>query len=150
MNEQQITQISIPDPGQALRPLHKQTKLTRKKKLEVLKSLGTDYNISKAAQSVGIHRQTLIKAIQTDPDLARAIDEVKQAWLDQVEQSGLKIAIQQSREGYNDRKFFLESHRPETYRPGPQVQINTQITIDNASQEVRSILDDIPVAQVTD
>ena len=131
--------IIIKDPGQALRPAHKQTKFTRKKKLQVLEQLGKEFNISQAAAKLNIHRKSLIYAINHDEAFKAAVDDIKDAWLDKSEGSGLRVAILPTREGYNDRKLFLTAHRPETYAPRPEVQINTQINFEQDGS-VKSIL----------
>ena len=131
MNEEisiEIPQIIISDPGQALRPLHKQTKLTRKKKIQLLKQLEQEFNISKAAAIVGIHRKAVNYLMNHDPMFKEAVNDVKEAWLDQSEGSGLRVAIQPTREGFNDRKLFLSAHR-EAYKPKPEIQINQQFNL---------------------
>jgi len=124
-NEKEITEITISDTGSALRPAHKQTKFTRKKKIQVLEELGKEFNISKAAANLDIHRQSLIYAINNDKVFKEAVQDIKDAWLDKCESSGLRVAIQPSREGYNDRKLFLSAHR-EAYKTKPEIQINQQ------------------------
>ena len=143
-NEQNddLFELTIPDPGPALRPAHKQTRITRKKKLEILEQLGKEFNLSKAAALAGIHRKALYYAINNDPTFKDAVDDVKEAWLDQSEGSGLRVAIQPTREGYNDRKLFLTAHRPETYAKQPEIQINQQFNF-GQGEEIGQILQKI-------
>ena len=145
-----MNEILIPDPGQALRPQHKQTKLTRKNKLRVLEALGKEFNMSAAATSIGIHRQTLVKAMQTDMQFKDAVQEIKDAYLDTVQTSGFKVAIQPTREGYNDRKLILQAYREEFKPKGIEINTALQVNIDNAGQVIRQALDKAMIIDVDD
>lgn len=137
--------VVIPDPGQALRPLHKQTKLTRKKKIEFLTHLGKEYNISRAATKIGVHRKAIQYLINNDPQFKQAVQEVKDAYLDEAENSGFKLAIQPTREGFNDRKLLLQAHRPDVYNPVQKSEVQFTIKEDNATMEARKMLANLAV-----
>ena len=135
----EVTEVLVCDPGTALRKVHKQTKLTRKKKLDFLRLMAKDFNVSGNAAKIGVHRNAINYLIKNDEQFNEALNEVKDAWLDKSEESGFKVAVQPTREGYNDRKLFLTAHRPQTYSTKPDIQINQQINIDQASH-IESIL----------
>ena len=137
--------IKVSDPGKALRPQHKQTKVTRKKKLALLEFLANDFNMSAAANHIGLHRQTIIYAINHDTQLKDAIQEIKDGYLDTIENAGLQVAIQPTREGFNDRKLMLQAHRRDTYNPQPTLQVNHTITDSNATIEARKILQGLAI-----
>jgi len=84
----------------------------------------------------------IIYLINNDPQFKEAMEEIKHGWLDQAENSGFRVAIQPTREGYNDRKLFLTAHRPETYAKGPEIQINQQINV-GGDLEIKQLLDKI-------
>ena len=138
----EVNHIIIRDPGKALRPQHKQTKLTRKQKIAFLELMGKEYNISGNAAKLGLHRNAINYLINHDPQFKEAMDDIKNGWLDKSEGSGLIVAVQPSREGYNDRKLFLTAHRPETYAKGPEIQINQQINV-GGDLEIKQLLDKI-------
>ena len=137
MSDTKPLEIAIPDPGQALKPLHKLSTFTRKKKLIVLKELGLNWNLSKACQIAGITRNTVYNHIKEDEQFKEAYNLLKESLLDTVEEASVLVAIHPSREGYNDRKLLLQAHRDE-YKVKP-IEINTTITL-NASNS-------IPIAQ---
>ena len=136
-------EVYIPDPGKALRPQHKQTKLTRKKKLEALKYLGEEFNISRAASKLGIYRSTLIRCMNSDEQFKDAVQEIKEGYIDTVENAGFKVALQPTRNGYNDRKLLLEAHRSEVYKRDSGTTVNVAVINNNtAVPEMRKVLDD--------
>ena len=142
MENKETTKITIPDPGTALRPLHKQTKFTRKKKLAVLEELGKEFNVSAAAAKLNIPRQSIIYLLNNDEQFKEAFEAVRDGWLDHAEGSGFQVAIQPSREGYNDRKLMLQAYRQERYAQKPEVQFNQQINI-TSGDEVHSLINRI-------
>ena len=137
MSDTKPLEIAIPDPGQALKPLHKQAKFTRKKKLIVIEELGKVWNLARACQIAKIARSTVYSHIKNDEQFSEAYQLLKESLLDTIEQSSVLVALHPSREGYNDRKLLLQAHRDE-YKVKP-IEINTTITL-NASNS-------IPIAQ---
>ena len=141
MEENTISSIVISDPGKALRPLHKQTKLTRKKKLQFIEELGKEFNVSKAAAAVGVHRKAIQYLINNDEQFREAFEEIKNGWLDKSEGSGFVVAIQPTREGYNDRKLMLAAHRPEKYANKPETAIQVNISTEHGQISLNNLLD---------
>ena len=137
--------IKFTEPGQALRKQHKQTKFTRKKKIEVLNFLASNWNYSACAAKLNIHRNSLMYAINHDQQFKQAVDDVKNAYLDNIENAGLTVAVQPTREGFNDRKLMLQAHRRDTYNPQPTLQVNHTITDSNATIEARKILQGLAI-----
>ena len=138
-NDDNAVKIKISDPGKALRPLHKQTKLTRKRKLEFLQKLGQEFNISKTCADLNIPRQSIMYLLNHDELFKSAFNDVKEAWLDQAEGSGLLVAIQPTREGFNDRKLFLTAHRSE-YQPAQEIKVTHVVDAGNAIAQLDNLL----------
>ena len=137
MDDIKTLQVIIPDPGQALKPLHKHSKFTRRKKLQVINELGKVWNLSRACQIAKISRVTVYEHIKNDEQFSEAYNRLKDAYLDTIEQASYVVGLQADRTGYNDRKLLLQAHRDE-YKVKP-IEINTTITL-NASNS-------IPIAQ---
>ena len=64
---------------------------------------------------------------------------------DNIENAGLTVAVQPTREGFNDRKLMLQAHRRDTYNPQPTLQVNHTITDSNATIEARKILQGLAI-----
>ena len=116
----------VVDPGHF--PPVSTAKMTKQKRLEFLEEFAKDYNISKAASRIGVTRETIQRLKRNDPKFLEAFNRVKDAYLDAVESAGFAVALQPSREGFNDRKLMLQSYRPERY--SPHFTINQNVKID--------------------
>lgn len=145
----EVKELAIPvDPGKALRPLHKQTKFTRKKKLEVIQYLGENWNISRAAQKAGVHPNSIRYLIKNDQQFKEAVETIKNSYLDTMEEAGFSIAVVPTRDSFNDRKLMLQAHRPEIYNPVQKTEVNFTIREENATIEARKILQNLAVENV--
>ena len=120
--------------------LKKAKSFTAKRRREFLEELIKEFSISRAAAKVGVPAGTVRKAMESDPVFRDSIDQVRDAWLDQAEAAGLKLASLATRDGFNDRKFFLTSHRPETYSDKIDVRIEHKITVNNAIERLRDMI----------
>jgi len=131
--ENNSTLITIPDPGRSLRH-SKQTKMTRPRKVKFLKHLlEHGWNMSASANHVGMTRRGVDYSINADEQFKQAFLEVREAYLDKIEETAFRVATIPTRDGYNDRKLALSAYR-EQYRNNPEIQINQQINIDNRGQ----------------
>ena len=131
------------DVGKALRPLHKATKLTPKKRKLFLEYLLKQWNITAAAASVGVTRPAINYHLDNDETFATAFDTVKQAHLDKTENTVFNVALIPSREGTQDRKLLLQAHRKE-YSPKQEIDIGINININLSGIEVSRMLDNSP------
>jgi len=127
------------DPGKTLRPNHGQTKLTRKKKKIVLQELASKWNMTAAAAKIGVTRECIVYNIKRDETFATAIQTVKDAYLDNTEETSFIVASEQSRDGFNDRKLLLQAHRP-VYNPKSELNINQHVSIEFSVPELTRIL----------
>ena len=136
----QTQSIIISNPGQALRPLHKQTKITKQKKLEFLRYLAENYNISACAAKIGVTRQAIQYLMNNDEQFRIAVYQIRDGFLDQAEESGFYVALQPSREGFNDRKLMLQSHRQE-YQPKLEINDKHTFSVDSSIIDLRKFID---------
>ena len=137
LNDQNVTAIPI-SKLEKLRKL----KLTKTKQAIFLNEYANTFNISKASYKAGISRQTVYQTMKVDDIFKKNFQDVKDGFLDQMEQSSVYVAQQPDARGFNDRKLQLTTHRPETYAPRPEIQTNIQVNIESTG-EVKSILSKI-------
>lgn len=143
--------VTVSDPGRLLKRNGQKTKITRPKKIKVLKSLAKDWNYSKAASAINVNRSTLMRHIENDEQFAAAVQQIKDGFIDQVENTSVRVALIPDHKGFNDRKLLLQTHRKE-YAPKPDstnVQVNIVNQV-NAIPEIRSILNKNAVRVNTD
>ena len=145
-----VTQLVIPDPGQALRPNHKGTKLTRTKKKQFLQYLAEyKLNVNKAAHKVGVTRTAIMHLLRHDQRFKEAYDVVKQALLDQIVETSFVVAFTPTRDGYNDRRLLAEAYI-EDFQRKPQFQQNILITGDDQKTTITQILQEhMPTQNIT-
>lgn len=124
-----------------LTPDHPRTqKLTKARQQQFFQYLAEDFNITKAAAHVGVTRRAIEKKIASDERFRESLELVRDAFLDSAESAMFEVGRTPSREGFNDRKLALQSHRPETYAPRSDIRIDHQVTIQNALPELRRLL----------
>lgn len=132
------------DVGKALkRP--SQAKMTPAKRKKFLKAFADTFNVTKAAQSVNIHRTAIYQLLQGDETFARAFQAVKDAYLDSVEETSITIALQADTRSYNDRRLMLEAHRKEIYGKNPEVHIAIQVNNIQAAGELHNLVTKVPI-----
>lgn len=118
----------------------KTRRLNRKNQMKFLEYMLSDYNVTRAAAHIGVSRRAIEMKLANDANFKTALDQVKDAHLDMAEQAMFAVASVPSREGFNDRKLALQSHRPETYAPRSDIRIDHRVTINNALPELRRLL----------
>lgn len=135
------------DVGKALkRP--SQAKLTPAKRKKFLQEFAKHMNFTKAAQAIKTNRVSVYEALRSDETFAQALQEVKDAYLDTVEETSISIALQRDARGYNDRRMMLEAHRPEIYRKNtPDALIQIQVNSFEAASAITNISGKIPTPQ---
>lgn len=120
-------------------------KLTKAKKMKVLENLlENGYNISRAAASVGVTRMAITKCMEADAGFADAMGRIKDAHLDQLEETSFIVGNMPSREGFQDRKLLLQSHRRKTYGDKVQIDQTVQVTQTTAIVHIDAVLGSIP------
>ena len=98
-----------------------------------------DWNLTKAAHKLNIHRRTIDHLRKSDEGFGVAFDEVMQFHIDNAEASNIQVARLPTREGYNDRNLLLSNRHPAYKKQPDQIQINTQVNMTSNGQ-VKSIL----------
>ena len=131
MNEEIIT-VNV--PMQVGKPLRKGAKLTGLKRKKILEFLAKEWNVSKAALLAGVTRHAIIDLAERDLTFKESMQRIKDYYIDNVESIGLTVATIPSREGFNDRKLMLTSHRDE-YKPKPEIQINQQFNFNEGEMD---------------
>ena len=139
-DEQNTTNITVV-PINELARLNK-LKLNKKKQIIFLSEYAKTFNITNAAYKAGVSRRVIYKTMTLDAEFKDKVQDVKDAFLDTMEQSSVYVGSQQDARGFNDRKLQLTTHRPEIYAPRPEIQTNIQVNIES-SGEVKSILSKI-------
>lgn len=131
------------DVGKTLkRPF--QAKLTPAKRKKFLQVFADSFNVTKAAQAVGVHRTAIYQLIESDEVFAKAFQAVKDAYLDTVEETSISIALQPDARSYNDRRLMLEAHRKEIYGKNAEVQIAVQVNNVITSNDLHNLVAKIP------
>ena len=138
--EQSSTNITVV-PINELARLNK-LKLNKKKQIIFLSEYAKTFNITNAAYKAGVSRRVIYKTMTLDAEFKDKVQDVKDAFLDTMEQSSVYVGSQQDARGFNDRKLQLTTHRPEIYAPRPEIQTNIQVNIESTG-EVKSILSKI-------
>ena len=138
--KQEETPMLILDVGAPLRTDHKDIKFTVPVRKEFFSKLLKNFNISRACAELGVSNTAVYDLMERDGKFKQSMQEVKNYWLDSCEGNGLKVACQPAREGFNDRKFFLESHRPALYGKKTEVNLNHNISIKSAHNDIKELL----------
>lgn len=134
------------DVGKALkRP--SRAKMTPAKRRQFLQVFADTFNFTKAAKTVGVHRVKIYELIETDPVFAAAFHDVKNAYLDTVEEASISVALQADARGFNDRKLMLQAHRREIYGQNPEINIALQINNLQAAGELHNLTSKIPIIE---
>lgn len=122
---------------ESLRP----QKFTIENQAKVLAFLAEQFNKTQAAASIGASKQALAYHVENNPQFAEAMNQVFESHMDKVEEVGLTVACLPSRDGFNDRKLFLQAYRRERF--GPTLDVNSKnvnINVETSATEIRSIL----------
>lgn len=140
----EIEKIEIPvNVGKALkRP--DQAKISPQKRKKFLQIFADTFNFSKAARAINVNRVSVYELIAADHVFAEAFQEIKDAYLDTVEETSISIALQPDARSYNDRRLMLEAHRKEVYGKNADVQVNIQVNNIQASGELSNFLHRVP------
>ncbi len=115
-------------------------KLTEANQRKVLQFLSKSFNLTTAANHVGVTRKALEHLIERDELFKAAYNEIKQFHLDNCESSMFMVASEPSRNGFNDRKLALQSLRPSTYGNKVEINKNQHVTIDMNIREMNQVL----------
>lgn len=121
-----------------------QAKLTPAKRKKFLEVFAKSFNVTRAAQAIGIHRTAVYQLIDSDEVFARAFQAVKDAYLDSVEETSITIALQPDARSYNDRRLMLEAHRKEIYGKNAEIAIAIQVNSLQASGELANFVHRLP------
>jgi len=115
----------------------KQHPMSKKKQVLFLQYFAQSFNITKCAHKAGVSRQAVYQTIEQDEEFRKQFNEIKQAYLDTIEEASLYVSLQKDARGFNDRKLLLQAHRPEVYNPKTQVEINQTLTLKTAPDFVK-------------
>ena len=102
-----IAAVGAPHPH---RLTHPSTKFTVNKRKEFLQHYAKTLSIPKSAAAVGVAFSAAYALKKRDPQFRAAIESVEMIYLEEMKSVGCKLAVSPTREGFNDRKFFLERH----------------------------------------
>jgi L-rhamnose mutarotase len=94
------------------RKVNSYTEFTPEKKEKFLKSLSEWPNITKAAKSAGISRQTIYLTRESDPEFAKAMDKARQMGIDSLEDD----SFNRTRKSDLMRIFMLKGNKPDKYK----------------------------------
>lgn len=129
--------VMILDVGKSLRT---DAKMTAKKRKLLLESLANEFNITRACRSVGITVQGFYKLLSNDEKFNAAFEEVKFAYLHEMQSVSFKVGLDPTHKGYNDRKMQFQAFMPQLYNPRQEIDLQVSINNTNYTQEMRRIL----------
>jgi len=124
MNETAITLTT--DLSFPLRKTRQKT-IKRKHYQQFLQKYAETGNFTLAAESTGFTREAYYRQLRENPLFKQQFERVEHAFLDQAEQCLYTVALQPSREGFQDRRLLLQSKRPEIY--GNKVEVHNKHTV---------------------
>lgn len=130
--------VLVLETGKPIRRVHK---LGVKERQIILESLLEEFNIAKAAAKVNVTYHSVKALMERDEKFADSVNQVKEAWAENMVGIGLKVASIPTREGHADRKLFLEAYRQKEFGRKLDVQIDHKITHETAIPELSRILD---------
>ncbi len=133
--------VLILNTGKPRRPDYKDLKLTVKNRKIVLESLLEEFNLAKAAAKVNVTYNAIRDLINRDEDFAASVEQVKEAWSENLVGIGLKVASFPSREGHADRKLFLEAYRQKEFGRKLDVNVTAKVTHETAIPKILDTLD---------
>lgn len=115
-------------------------RISNAKRLLFLDTYAKTGNFTKAAAATGHHRQTFYNLKKDDEKFRQALQIVDDAFLDHAEECMLTVALQPTREGFQDRRMMLMAKRPEIYGNKTEITANHNINISLDMPELRRIL----------
>lgn len=121
----------------------KNRKLTVKTRRKFFAELCKDFNPSRAARAIGVNRRAVEQLLERDEAFKAKYDEIEQAILDQAASVNIIMSHAATREGYNDRKLFLESRHP-LYKKNAEIAIAIQVNSIQASGELANFVHRLP------
>lgn len=130
--------VLVLETGKPIRRVHK---IGVKERQIILESLLEEFNIAKAAAKVGVTYHSVKALIHRDEKFADSVQQVKEAWSENLVGVGLKVASIPTREGHADRKLFLEAYRQKEFGRKLDVSVDAKITHETAIPELSRILD---------
>lgn len=124
-------------------PKRSSAKLTPAKRKKFLSIYANTANKSKAALEVGVTLSAIYELMYRDERFKAAIKEIDEHFGQHIEAISVNLAVDASREGFQDRKLQLQRIYPEKYNPSSNTTVNVQVVNNNTSvPEIRKILDD--------
>ena len=130
------------------RKLQRPGKLTKSKRKKFLEHYAKTGNFSQAALQIGMARKNIYEYMQRDQDFKDSFQFVEDHLTDTIESVSLQVALQPTRESFNDRKLQLQARRPEKYNPKTEIDIKHEITLKNADQIANQILSENSIHSV--
>lgn len=99
---------------------------TAKKKLQTLLFLMKRWNLSAAARSVGLTRQTLMNHLSIDDVFRECVENIRECFVDDIDEVRFNVASKAS--GSFDRMCVLNAYRRSTYNPKVQIEVEHTLT----------------------
>ena len=123
-------------------PTKRSHKMTVKRRKQFLETFAQTANLTKACDNVKIARKTIYDLIQRDPAFASAFHEINERITDHIEEVSINVAIQPSRDSFNDRKLQLMARNPSKYNPKTIIDLDITLKVDpnNAGSNLRNLL----------
>lgn len=115
-------------------------KLTKAKQKAILEEYQRTGNLSKSCWLNGVSRQNFYAEMQRNQQLSETFDLIKQCFADSIEETSMTVALQPSREGFNDRKLMLQAIRPEIYGNKQEITANVRVEAVVATADLRNLL----------
>jgi len=109
-------------------------------KLKFIELLKTMFpRISVVCKEIGISRETFRNHLSVDVAFAKAVSEIKEEHVDEIEQVRFKVAEMPS--GAFDRMHVLNAYRREIYQPSTKIEIDHKVSIDGRVDRVGNVID---------
>ncbi len=153
MSEKQQENIENQENSLVLAPLNidlknvgtvkRKRKLTIQKRRKFFAELCKDFNPSRAAAAIGVHRRAIDEMLERDEGFKAKYDEIEQAILDQTASVNIILSQSATREAFPDRKLLLESRHP-LYKKNAEIQVNVQVNSIQASGELSNFVARLP------
>ncbi len=139
-NEQSLQTEQIIIPITVAKDHSHTKKLTALVKQDVINFLLKDFNLTKAAASVGVTRRTVERSFERDTDFHDSFKLARSFHLDNCKEAMFVVASAPSREGYNDRRMALSAYEPERFGNKVQVQSTHTVNVKIEMPELNRIL----------
>jgi len=121
---------------------------SNEQKLAFLKLYAKRFNLSKCAKSVGVTRRQVEWMCKKDRQFARSLQAIKDAHLDDIEESFITMSKEPSASGIKAGKFMLSSLRRNIYGEKIDVNVEGKIDMDDPGKSIRMMLQMLGIKKI--